>query len=145
MTITRNPAAPNLVLPDSLAAEKLEQAATRLRAQGWKWIDIVPALKPEFLGGFGQIDAISAPPTEEQQREHDRIWSEYEALVAERRRNPDPAIGDRIYRLWERIEEPDEPAWRPEDMAIAGVIVTIGADGQPAFFLGLVRPEDAPA
>jgi ParB family chromosome partitioning protein len=43
-------------LLDSLAADKLEATAESLRAEGWKWVEIMPRLDHSELGKFGSVE-----------------------------------------------------------------------------------------
>ena len=51
-------------LLNRLAAEKLEREAESVRAQGWKWVEIMPDVAWDTLRSF---DRIHPTPTEQQQ------------------------------------------------------------------------------
>jgi ParB family chromosome partitioning protein len=133
-------------LLDRLAAAKLEQEAEPVRAEGWKWIETVLALPYEARSRFGRVHADRQPLSEYQQQELDRLGSEWDQLIEEHGEEPEPEIAEQIERLSDRIEELSEApgVWRPDDLAIAGAIVTIRHDGKAEIMRGLVRPEDRP-
>ena len=58
----------------------------------------------------------------------------------------DEEASKRLDEIEARINELDETgeAYTPEVLAIAGAIVTIGHDGEPKIFRGVVKPEDEP-
>src|ERR1700744_2281974 len=70
-------------LLDRLVTEKLEREAEAIRAEGWKWVIIMPTIEREKLRGLGRVHPAQEPPTEEQQAEIDALTARYEALIEE--------------------------------------------------------------
>ena len=133
-------------LLDRLAAEQLEQEAEAIRAEGWKWVEIMPELDYAALRQYRRLYPETQPPDDTQQAEIDRLTAAYDALVAEHGENPSDAGaaelaagGDKIDALSQGTER-----WAPEDLARAGAVIGIGHAGRLAVERGLVRPEDMP-
>jgi ParB family chromosome partitioning protein len=133
-------------LLDRLVAEGLEEAAVAVRAEGWKWVEIAPALASDFAFSFGRVHPVYEPPTEAEQQELDRLTAEYDALVEEHGDDPEPDIAEQIELLSERIDELNEgkAIWQPDDKATAGAIVTTKWNGEIEIVRGLIKPGDKP-
>jgi ParB family chromosome partitioning protein len=132
------------VLLESLVGRKLEKTAQTVRKEGWKWVEIVPAFRFSNWSDCQRRYPEPSPLLPEQQTELDALMAESDALAqldelnAEQQSRFD-AIGERIDEYENR---PD--IWPPETLAIAGAIVTLGADGEPSIQRGYIKPEDAP-
>jgi len=135
------------VLLDRLVAERLEAEAATLRAEGWKWVEIMPRLDYGTLREFDRVKPERVPLPPEQQEELDRLAAEYETLIEEHGEDPEPEIAEQIEALPARIDTLAEgaAAWRPDDLALAGAIVSIGHDGSVEIERGLCRAEDRKA
>ena len=64
-------------LLNRLAAEKLEREAESVRAQGWKWVEIMPDVAWDTLRSF---DRVYPTPTEQQQAQIDELQAERDKL-----------------------------------------------------------------
>ena len=135
-------------LVDRLVAEKLDRDAAAVRAEGWKWVQVAPDFPYGHTYGLRQLLGEEVPPTDEEQATRDALQAEYDALEqahADAEELPDDA--DR--RLGE-IEEAlaaldDRPiAFDPQDIARAGVFVSIDASGALRVERAYVRSEDEP-
>ena len=131
-------------LLDRLACERLQREAESLRAQGWKWVEIMPEIDYAALRGYGQVEGERVPLAPEQAEEAERLTAEYEGLIEEHGEDPEPEIAEELDALQVRIDAlSDTPEiWPPETMAQSGAIVGIGQDGGLRIERGLVRPED---
>jgi ParB family chromosome partitioning protein len=131
---------------DRLAAAKLEQEAATVRAEGWKWVETATSLPYEARSRFGRVQPEQLPLSDDQQQELHQVAAEWDELADEDGEEPEPEIAERLDRLSDRIETLSEgvSVWRPDDLAIAGAIVTIRHDGKAEIVRGLVRPEDRP-
>lgn len=135
-------------LLDRLVTEKLDTAVKALAGEGWKWTEACPEFGYREQGLFRRIhpEAVALPrklagEVEKLQAEFDRLESEWEAAAE------DAPYPDRCEEIRERlgdIERDRERAWTPEQLAMAGAVVTIGHNGKPEITRGLVRPEDMP-
>ncbi|HEX3982877.1 MAG TPA: ParB/RepB/Spo0J family partition protein, partial [Acidisoma sp.] len=61
-------------LLDRLVTERLQREAATLRAEGWKWVEIVPALDYVTLRGFGQAETERLPLSPERKRSLGPVW-----------------------------------------------------------------------
>jgi ParB family chromosome partitioning protein len=131
-------------LAERLAMEKLEEAATALRAEGWKWAE-VGLDRAAFNGAFGRVhpatNALSAEDAADIERLENRLYD----LEREDEADTDThAEWSRIEARLEAIEDKRQ-LYRPEDMARAGCSVMIDGAGELWIDKGLVRPEDTAA
>jgi ParB family chromosome partitioning protein len=133
-------------LLERLAVEKLTAEAETIRAEGWKWLEIMPDLDYQALRQFRRVHPTIEPPSEEQQAEIERLAQEHDALVIQHGDDPSEVAAAEIEALSDKIDALSEgtPQWTPEDIALAGVVVGIGSGGELAVKRGLVRPEDVP-
>jgi ParB family chromosome partitioning protein len=131
-------------LLDRLVAQKLEREAEALRAEGWKWVEIVPEFDYRSIRDMARLYPKQTPPTAEQQAEIDRLTEAYEALVAEHGDEPPEAVLAEIEALSEKIDglSAGTVVWDPEAIARGGAIVGIGHAGRAKVERGLLRRED---
>ncbi|MBX3671036.1 MAG: ParB N-terminal domain-containing protein [Rhodocyclaceae bacterium] len=131
-------------LLDRLVREKLEAAAAAIRDGGWKWVE-VHAEYPHALP-FTRIRMQTVPLSGEDQARLDAITARYDELAAQHEGEDEvpeevsaeiDAIDAEIAMLQQK-----QVAYLPEDIARAGVIVSLGQDGQLRIERGLVKPED---
>ncbi|ASY61454.1 ParB/RepB/Spo0J family partition protein [Sinorhizobium sp. CCBAU 05631] len=137
----------DIVKLDSLVAEKLEAEAEKVRAEGWKWVEITADLSHETLHGYGRRYPQPVDLSEEDQAELDRLTAEYDELAEQI--NADAADDEAEARLEELDKRIDAlrdrgEAYEPEAYEIGGTIVTLGYNGAVRIERGLVRPEDDP-
>jgi len=132
------------VLLDRLVAQKLEREAKALRAEGWKWVEIVAEFDYRQIGAAARVYPERTEPNAEQQAEIDRLTEAYEALVAEHGDEPPKAVLAEIETLSDQIDALGAGAvvWDPQDIARAGTIVGIGHAGRAMVERGLLRHED---
>ena len=135
----------DVVLLDRLVAEKLEGLALEVRErEGFKWAEA--HFDFPFAAAFGRVYPEAVERTEADTARIADLSEEYDRLVMEMEDAEAPSA-ERDARL-EAIDVdlqafgPDY-AFSPEDLARAGVIVTLGYDGLARFERGLVRAEDA--
>jgi len=140
-------------LLDRLAVERLEREAETIRAEGWKWVEIIPDLDYAALRGFGRIRREMQPLAPEQQTELDRLSAAYDALAADPRiasgdgEDAPEAVIAEMEAVADQIDALSQgaPCWSPEDIARGGAVIGIGHAGNLAVERGLVRPEDVTA
>jgi ParB family chromosome partitioning protein len=139
----------------SLATAKLERSAKRVAKEGWKWTECHADFGYEQKAQFRRINAEPPPFTEELAAKVQLLEAELETLQdawyatndgdAEEETSEVPQRIVEIEQQLAAIEEQrGEPVWTPEQLAIAGAVVTIGHDGKTEILRGLVRPEDMP-
>ncbi|MER8671083.1 ParB/RepB/Spo0J family partition protein [Mesorhizobium sp. M1156] len=135
-----------------LASERLEAVADELRPLGWKWVEI--SLDSTFIhgGGFARIHAVRRDPTEAEQAELAALGMQYDELaeVIDAYAEGDPQIeADEVkLRALESCMETIQNAaqvFDPQEMALAGCIVSIAHGGTLQVTPGLVKAEDRKA
>ena len=132
-------------LLNRLTLEKLEAEAATVRAEGWKWVECAVEFGWDELARFKRVHPEELPLSDEAQAEQKRLSEEYEALFDSRDEH-DEATSERLDAIQERMEELEDTgeAFTPEQLAIAGAVVTIDRDGNVDVERGLVRREDLP-
>jgi ParB family transcriptional regulator, chromosome partitioning protein len=134
----------DVVLLETLVARKLEKTAQKLRKEGWKWVQTVPAFVYADWMDFERCNSETLPLSPKEQQEFDTLRAEFEALEqieepTDEQQARSEAIGARLDELEDRPE-----VWPPETLAIAGAVVTLGSHGEPDIRYGYIKPEDAP-
>ncbi len=136
----------DVALVGRLVAEKLEEEAETIRAEGWKWIEVAPEFPYGHTYSLRQLRGDPAPLTYEEeaardalQAEHDRI----EATYAEAEELPDDA-DQRLGEIETALAAFDERPVRfePFDIGRAGAFISIDGGGHLRVERGYVRPED---
>lgn len=136
-------------LIDRLVVEKLKSEAEALRTEGWKWIAVAPDFPYGHTRGLRRLNGESAPLSDDEQARLAALRAEQEDLegeYADADELPDE-IDQRLGEIEEAITaiETRPVAYDPADKALAGVFVSIGANGRLDVERGYVRPEDEPA
>ena len=117
-----------------LAEAKLQPIAEGVGGEGWAWVEIT-------------VDSVA--------------WQHYPERVRERRRDlsaEDKAEQDRLYQALDATNDEAEietieaaidalvaSAWQPEEVKIAGAVITLAQDGAPKVERGLVKLDDVKA
>ena len=136
-------------LLDQLVIEKLGAEGERIGAEGWKWVAVAIDFPYGSTDGMRELDGVEAPIGEDEQARIDALKAEGNAIEAEYENAaeiPDAvearveAIDEELARLLER-----PTLYEPEEMARAGVFVSLDHDGALYIERGFVRPEDEPA
>jgi ParB family transcriptional regulator, chromosome partitioning protein len=134
----------DVALLDKLSAEKLERAAKAVRKEGWKWVEVRPRFEYQERAKHQQLEAELPALSEEVAAEVQQLHDEYDRLIDNEEEHT-ARLDEIDVRLNEIEEGRGQAAFTPEQLAIAGAVVTIGHDGKTAIGRGLVRPEDVPA
>ena len=140
-------------LLESLALEKLNQAVESIKDEGFAWVQIRTRFDYSDRMEFGQTRTIRREPTEEEQARMDALDAEMEALQPEYEAYDEDAdesgelyrtIEEKADRIQAQLDALDESlaVTYPDDLAIAGAIVTVSHDGQLKIERGLIRKED---
>ncbi|WP_374252982.1 ParB/RepB/Spo0J family partition protein [Xanthobacter sp.] len=133
-------------LLDRLVSEKLKVIADEIAAEGWKWVEAAVSIPYGVTHGLRGLSGIAADITEEEQATRDALQAELDRLTDEYQdadELPDE-IDARLGEIETAMEALDDRPvhYDPDDIAIAGVFVTIGASGSISVDRGYVRPED---
>jgi ParB family transcriptional regulator, chromosome partitioning protein len=133
-------------LLDRLAREKLEEAATKIRAEGWKWSEAAIDFPYGHTNGLRRLPGTQAPVTEEEQARYDAALADYNRLSEENESADELSeeADQRIAELEAEIASVDErPAiYDPAEIVRGGVFVSVNYDGRLKVERGFIRPED---
>ena len=133
-------------LLERLVAEKLSAEAEAIAAEGWKWVDVATDFPYGHTHGLRRLTGTTIDLTEAERAEREALRDEYDALEAEYEgadEFPD-AVDVRLGEIEAALEAFNS---RPlqfdtDQMARAGVFVSLRADGTLSVERGYVRPED---
>jgi ParB family chromosome partitioning protein len=135
-------------LLEQLVFDKLKVDAEAIRAEGWKWVEAAISFPYGHTSGMRRIYA--EPPelsAEEIERQH-ALKVEYDKLDAEyaEAEEVDEEIEKKLDELGAELDAIDDRphVYDPNQKALAGVFVTLGANGKIQVEAGFVRPEDEP-
>lgn len=134
------------VLLDRLAGEKLKAEAQSIAAEGWKWIEVAMTFPYGHDHGLRQLVGTTVDMTEEERAIREALRAEYDRLeadYAEADELPDE-IDARLGEIEQALDAFDRRPmiFDPDQMARAGVFVSLDADGTLLVERGCVRPED---
>ena len=140
-------------LLESLALEKLNQAVESVKEEGFAWVQVRTQFDYSDRTEFGRARTVRRQLTEEEQARVDALTGEMEALEAEFEAYDEGTdeSGEGSAGLEEKAERiqwgldtvsASLEQFSPDDLAIAGAIVTVGHDGELKIERGLVRKED---
>jgi ParB family chromosome partitioning protein len=135
-------------LLDRLVAEKLERDARTVGAEGWKWVEAATDFPYGHTYDLRRIIGAQPPLTEEETAALAAFKAEaqqLEATYADAEELPEH-VDHRLGELETAIAAIEErPAvYDPDDMANAGVFVSLDGSGTLRVERGYVRPEDEP-
>ena len=135
-------------LLDRLVAEKLKVEAEVIAAEGWKWIEVAVSFPYDAVRGLHEVSGTPIDLSAEEQATIEALTAEQARLEAEYQDADE--LPDEVDERMGEIETAlaafdDRPEhFDPADIAIAGVFVSIDADGSLSVDRGFVRPEDVP-
>jgi ParB family transcriptional regulator, chromosome partitioning protein len=139
----------NPVLLDRLVAEKLEHEAAAIRSQEWKWVEVALDFPYGHTYGLRQISGEPVAMTDEEIATAEALRGEYDRLEqdhAEVDQLPEE-IDQRLGEIETAFAGLDERPvkYDPEEVARAGVFISIDGSGALRIERGYIRPEDEPA
>ncbi|ABQ66563.1 ParB family protein [Rhizorhabdus wittichii RW1] len=138
----------DVALLDRLVDEKLQAEGARIGEEGWKWVAVAIDFPWNASQGLREIDGEQPALSEEDEARLVAFQQEADALEAEWAQSSD--IPDEVDA---RITEVDEEiagiverplVYDPEEVARAGVFVSLDRNGSLYIERGFVRPEDEP-
>ncbi|MHA7866292.1 MAG: ParB/RepB/Spo0J family partition protein [Salipiger thiooxidans] len=137
------------VLLDRLAGEKLKAEAESIAAEGWKWIEVAVDFPHGHTSGMRRLAGTTIDLTDQERAEREKLRDEFDALEAQYAEADELPyeVDSRIGEIEEALEafETRPLRYDADQMARAGVFVSIRHDGQLAVERGYVRPEDEAA
>lgn len=135
-------------LVELLVSEKLSELAQEIGAEGWKWVEAAVDLPYGCERGQRRIVGTTVPLTNDEQARRDVLVEEYDRIGDDYGDGSDlpdevdarlTAIDAELTALNTRPTDYD-----PDDMARAGVFISLTHDGRLRIDRGYVRPEDEP-
>ncbi len=136
----------NVGLVEMLVTEKLNEEAEAIRAEGWKWIEVGLDFPYGHTYGLRRISGEQPELTEEEQATRDALQAELDQLEAEYADAPElpDEVDERLGEIETAIDAIDERPvlYDEEDIARAGVFVSVDHGGRLRVDRGYVRPED---
>ncbi|SMH27953.1 ParB/RepB/Spo0J family partition protein [Mesorhizobium australicum] len=135
-------------LLDRLVDEKLKAMADEIAAQGWKWIDASVELPYGHANGLRKLTGTTQDLTEEERAAREALRNEYDDLESEYAEADDlpEEVDQRLAEIEAALSafENRPVSFDPDEIARAGVFLSIGRDGELVVDRGYVRPEDEP-
>jgi ParB family chromosome partitioning protein len=137
------------VLLDRLIAERLDREAQAIRGEGWKWLEVATDFPYGHTFGLRHVTGEAAAMTDQEVATAEALRAEYERL--EQAHADADELPDDVDRRLGEIETElaaldDRPVrYDPDEIARAGVFISIDSSGDLRIERGYVRPEDEPA
>lgn len=131
-------------LLEKLVAEKLEVEAEAVKAEGWKWVEWC-AQQPDNIYQMARVYPQRVDLSDEDQAKLDALTERYDELAAQIDVYQEDEAAEAALSAVEQeitVLQKREEAYRIEDLAMAGAIVTIDHWGKLSVLRGLVRDED---
>jgi ParB family chromosome partitioning protein len=136
----------DIALLDRLAAEKLAEEAKAIAEEGWKWVETALSFPYGHLNRLTRLSSTPVPVSVDEQARYDAALAEYNALseefegVEELPEEIDQRMGE-LEDILASVDERPE-IFDPQEIAHAGVFISIEHDGRLRVEAGYVRPED---
>jgi len=135
-------------LLDRMVAEKLKTTADQVAEEGWKWIEVAVSFPYGHDHGLRELAGVTVDLTDEERATREALREEYDRIEAEYSEAdelPDE-IDQRLGEIEQALDafENRPVSYDPTDIAIAGVFVSLDADGSLSIDRGYVRAEDEP-
>ena len=135
-------------LVETLVNEKLATIAREVGNEGWKWVEAAIDLPFGCERGKRRIAHTTVPLTDEEQSRLNTLTREYDAIGEQYRDGSD--LPDEIDARLTEIDAELTPlvsrplVYEPDEIARAGVFMSLLHDGRIRIDRGYVRPEDEP-
>ena len=135
-------------LVDLLVSEKLSELAQKIGAEGWKWVEAAIDLPYGCERGKRRIVGTTVPLTKNEQARRDVLVEEYDRIGDEYGDGSDlpDEVDARLTAIDAELTALDSrpTVYDPDDMARAGVFISLTHDGRLRIDRGYVRAEDEP-
>jgi ParB family chromosome partitioning protein len=133
-------------LLDRMVADKLKTTADEIASEGWKWVEAALSFPYGHQHGLRELAGVTVDLTEEESATREALRDEYdrlEAEYAEADELPDE-IDARLGEIEQALDafEQRPTIYDPAHIAVAGVFISLDADGSLLVDRGYVRPED---
>ncbi|HEY2894044.1 MAG TPA: ParB/RepB/Spo0J family partition protein [Pirellulales bacterium] len=129
-------------LLDRLCTARLEREAEAIRAEGWKWVEIMPEVSYDALRGYGRQHGKPQPMPAKQEKALAKVEAKREELAAKDELTEEES---------EQLEALDAEAealaevpveWSERQKKRCGSVVGIGHSGELEVTRGLIAPSD---
>jgi ParB family chromosome partitioning protein len=133
-------------LLDRLVAEKLKATAEAISAEGWKWIEVAVSFPYDATRGLRELHGEPLDHSAEERAAIAALNAEYQKIEAEDEGADE--LPDEVDQRLGEIEtalaafETRPVRFEVEDIARAGVFISIAHDGSLDIDRGYVRPDD---
>jgi len=137
----------DVALLDCQVAEKLDAAAVGVRQENWKWVEAHAEYPHGQVTAFRRIYPETIPLSDEAQARLDTLTARYDELAGEHGEDNESAeVEAELEALDAEIDSlnAETRAYAPDDVAIAGAIVSISSEGALRIERGFVKREDEP-
>ncbi len=135
-------------LLEQLVFEKLKVDAEAIRAEGWKWAEAAISFPYGHANGMRRIYAEPQELSAEEIERYEALKAEYDKLDAEyaQAEEADEKVEKKLDELGAELDAFDDRprVYDPAQKALAGVFVTLAANGRLQIEAGFMRPEDEP-
>lgn len=135
-------------LLEQLVFEKLKTDAEAIRGEGWKWVEVAISFPYGHTNGMRRIYAERRELSAEETRHYDALRAEYDKLDAEyvKAEEADETVEKKLDELGASLDTIDDRphVYEAAQKTLAGVFVSLGANGKLQIEAGFVRPEDEP-
>ncbi|HEX2842071.1 ParB/RepB/Spo0J family partition protein [Hyphomicrobium sp.] len=130
-------------LLNTLVSDKLASVAEGYRAKGWKWVDAAVAIPHDAKWGLERVIGEDAPLSAKEQKRLDKLNAEIEQLDAlDELTDEQDARRDELQAEVSAIEE-KQPVFAEDDMARAGVFLSINHMGHLEIDAGFIKDDGA--
>ena len=128
------------VLLDRLCTARLEREAEAIRAEGWKWVEIMPEASYEALRGYGRQHGKPEPLPAKQAKALAKVEAARDRLAAKEELTD--AEAEELEALdGEAAALAEAPvAWSERQKKRCGAVVSIGYEGELEITRGLIAP-----
>jgi ParB family chromosome partitioning protein len=140
-------------LLESLALEKLNQVVESIKDEGHAWVQVRTTFDYSDRAEFSHVRTIRGEPTAEERTRMEALDAQMEALQPEYEAYDEDA--DESGELYQALEEKAQriqdqrdaldaslASSYPDDLVIAGAVVTVDQNGELRIERGLIRKED---
>ncbi len=137
-------------LLDRLAREKLDRDAEAIRAEGWLWIEAAVEFPYGHTHGFARVTGKTPKASKKDETARKALEAEFDALqdsIDNEDGDPSEEPDRRLAEIEAALDAFDEArtVYALEDIARAGVFVSLNEAGGLRIERGYVRAEDEPA
>ena len=124
-------------LLNQLVEAKLEQVAEAVRAEGWKWVEVLPRYDFEAAAEMRRVYPHALELQPEAEARIEALEAELEALENV---EADAAEAEQLEQEIEALRGDD--VFNADHVARGGAIVSVGRDGEARIERGFIRKED---